>query len=245
MNRTEASSLFPVSLLVLALVLSGCSPAAKATSATTPVIGTTETAPAAPATASTETPAATTTPAPGIGSISTRPSDGMKMMYVPQGEFTMGSDAGAPAERPAHTVSLDAFWMDQTEVTNAMYQLCVDAGACKPPVAKSSFKRHTYYGDPQYDAYPVMAVNWDSAKAYCEWAGARLPTEAEWEKAARGTDARSYPWGERAGCSLTNTNGCQGDTSAVGNYEKGKSPFGIYDMAGNVAEWTADSFDAK
>lgn len=243
MHPLKSLAIPPLSVLVLALALSGCAPAAPSAPTEALVEQAADTAPA-PTMTATQAPSPTATPAPGIGSTSTRAADGMQMMYVPQGEFTMGNDAGLAPERPAHPVTLDAFWIDRTEVTNSMYRSCVEAGACKPPLAKSSFHRNTYYGDPQYDAYPVIAVNWDSARTYCEWAGARLPTEAEWEKAARGADARTYPWGETAGCKLANTNGCKGDTSAVGSYAEGQSPFGLYDMAGNVLEWTADWFDA-
>lgn len=242
MTRTTSACV----LAVLAIALSACSPGAKAVPGTEAAPAATSKVTAATSTvAPTNTAVGTEAPTLGTGSISTRTADGMKMSYVPAGEFTMGSDAGTPAERPAHTVSLDAFWIDQTEVTNGMYRLCVEAGACQPPLAKSSFKRHSYYGDPQYDAYPVITVDWDSARAYCAWAGARLPSEAEWEKAARGTDGRTYPSGDTTSCSVANTNGCQGDTSAAGNYAAGVSPFGVYDMAGNVLEWTADWYDAK
>ena len=244
-NGTKLSTLLMLVLTVLAMTLSSCGTAPAAQPSALPATGTISPATAVPTAAVTDTPAPTATPALDIGSTLVREADSMTMMYVPQGEFTMGSDAGPTVERPAHKVTLDAFWIDQIEVTNAMYQVCVTAGACKPPLAKSSFKRHTYYGDPQFDGFPVMAVNWDSATAYCTWAGARMPTEAEWEKAARGTDERIYPWGETAGCDFANTNRCKGDTEAAANYETGKSPFGLYDMAGNVLEWTADWFDAK
>ena len=169
------------------------------------------------------------------------------MALVPAGEFTMGDDHGPEDERPAHVVYLDAFDIDIYEVTNKQYKACVDAGICQPPVYSGSSTHSSYYGNSQYEDYPVIYVNWDMANTYCgTWRGADLPTEAQWEKAARGTDARTYPWGEEVpDCSTANywslTYGvCVGDTDAVGSYESDKSPYGIYDMAGNVSEWVAD-----
>jgi formylglycine-generating enzyme required for sulfatase activity len=122
----------------------------------------------------------------------------------------------------------------------------VTTGVCAPPhYIKSDFRRN-YYGNPEFDNFPVIYVNWNMAKTYCDWRGARLPTEAEWEKAARGTDGRSYPWGEGIGCNKANYDGdpdlasyCIGETAEVGSYEDGKSPYGLYDMAGNVFEWVS------
>ncbi len=117
-------------------------------------------------------------------------------MYVPAGEFTMGSDNGEGDEKPVHTVYLDAFWIDQTEVTNKQYQACVDAGTCEPPSDASSSTHPSYYENPEFDNYPVIYVNWDKANRYCEvWAGGDLPTEAQWEKAARGTNGIFIPGG--------------------------------------------------
>jgi serine/threonine-protein kinase len=206
------------------------------------------------------TPAATLTPEPalGIGSTQISPIDNMVQVYVPAGSFQMGSDAGDSNEKPVHPVTLDAFWIDRTEVANAMYALCVEAGKCPPPFSPKSDTRNSYYGDAQYDNYPVIYVTWDNANAYCDWAGRRLPTEAEWEKAARGTDERTYPWGNEqpAGNLLnfadSNTNfdwsdrtvdDGYADTSPVGNYPDGASPYGALDMAGNVWEWVNDWYD--
>jgi formylglycine-generating enzyme required for sulfatase activity len=169
------------------------------------------------------------------------------MRLVPAGEFTMGSDSDGDPRNSAHGVYLEAFYMDRYEVTNAHYERCVMAGACKPPHAAESYFRDSYYGDSQYDSYPVVNVDWYMARTYCEmWRGARLPTEAEWEKAARGTDGRTYPWGEGISCDQANYDGdpdydlyCAGDTSEVGRYERGQSPYGLYDMAGNVFEWVS------
>jgi serine/threonine-protein kinase len=185
------------------------------------------------------------------------------MVLVPAGAFTMGdsaSDAQAACERanshcpsdyfpdegPAHSVTLSAYYIDKTEVTNAMYAQCVDAGGCTAPVSSSSATRSYYFGNSQFDNYPVINVTWFDARAYCGWAGKRLPTEAEWEKAARGTDGRVYPWGDaNPSCSIANyfrynIGVCKGDTTAVGSYPGNISPFGALDMAGNVWEWTAD-----
>ena len=182
------------------------------------------------------------------------------MVLVPAGEFVMGSPEGEgdDDEHPQRSVYLDAFYIDKYEVTNAEYRECVDAGYCDPPSENSSWTRDSYYGNPEYDNYPVIYVTWDDAKAYCEWKGKRLPTEAEWEKAARGTDGWTYPWGNSASDG-SKANTCDvncefeykdssvddgyADTAPVGHYEAGKSPYGAYDMAGNVWEWVADWHD--
>jgi formylglycine-generating enzyme required for sulfatase activity len=160
-----------------------------------------------------------------------------EMVLIPAGPFTMGSDNGALDEKPVHTVNLPAFYMDKYEVTNALYKACVEASGCSKPQDTAR------YNDSKYANHPVVYVDWDQAKAYCEWRGARLPTEAEWEKAARGTDGRTYPWGEGIGCDKANYSSCKSDTTLVDSYKNGKSPYGLYDMAGNVWEWTADWYD--
>jgi serine/threonine-protein kinase len=183
----------------------------------------------------TPTPTPLPTATPGIGSTSISPKDGMLLLYVPSGGFTMGSKEGSGNEFPDHTVFLDAFWIDRTEVTDGMYALCVAEGACQPPVNSN------YYGIPEFDNNPVTNVDWNMAQAYCGWAGRRLPTEAEWEKAARGTDGRYYPWGNEApNADLLNYGLNVGVTTAVGSYPAGASPYGALDMAGNVWEWVAD-----
>jgi formylglycine-generating enzyme required for sulfatase activity len=173
-------------------------------------------------------------------------SHGETLVYVPKGEFTMGSDNGASDEKPVHTVYLDAFWIDQFEVTNKQYQACVDAGMCEPPSFASSITHPNYYGNPEFDDYPVLYVNWDKANRYCEvWAGGDLPTEAQWEKAARGTEAFTYPWGNaQPNKDLLNYNQNFGDTTQVGSYGSGKSPYNAYGMAGNVWEWVNDYYQS-
>jgi serine/threonine-protein kinase len=198
----------------------------------------------APAPTHTATPRPTSTPTPGIGSTLTRKQDGMLMVYVPAGPFEMGSNNGDSDEKPVHTVSLDAFWMDQTEVTNAMYALCAQAGVCDPP------GNTTYYRDGAYGNHPVVSVNWQQASDYCAWAGSRLPTEAEWEKAARGgLEGKKHPWGDEAPtCQAGARNGaqysgCSGRTVSVGTFQP--NGYGLYDMAGNVWEWVADWYSAN
>jgi formylglycine-generating enzyme required for sulfatase activity len=172
---------------------------------------------------------------------------GVMMRLVPAGEFTIGSDSDSDNRNLEHRVYLDAFYMDKYEVTNAQYAECMTAGVCAPPHFTKSDFRESYYGNLEYDQFPVIYVDWYMARAYCEtWRGARLPTEAEWEKATRGTDGRSYPWGEGISCEQANYDGdpdlasfCVGETSEVGSYESGQSPYGLYDIAGNVFEWTS------
>jgi len=184
-----------------------------------------------------------------VGSSMVREEDGMAMLYVPAGTFQMGTEASDPAvednETPQHPVTLDGFWIDRTEVTNAQYAGCVAAGACSPPYQSSSATLESYYDDSQYADYPVIRVTWDDAAAYCAWAGGRLPSEAEWEYAARGPEAFVYPWGnDPLDEALLNYNKQIGDTTPVGSYAEGASWVGALDMAGNVAEWVNDWYAA-
>ena len=216
-----------------------------------------------------------------LGDTFARSSDGMALVYVPAGEFQMGSDRegicyarklcqqyggkGAIAtcgtaafanEQPAHTVELSAFWIDRTEVTNGQYRRCVEAGACSPPDQTGSYTREAYFGEPGFDDYPVIWVTWQQATDYCSWAGSRLPTEAEWEYAARGPQSWIFPWGNDL--NLSRLNYCDAscatgvtdqlfddgypETAPVGSFPTGVSWCGALDMAGNVREWIGDWF---
>ena len=163
---------------------------------------------------------------------------GVEMVLVPEGKFTMGSDIGPSIEQPAHTVFLDTYYIDKFEVTNVQYKVCVGEGVCEQPTDTTNFN------NSDYAQHPVVWVDWNMARTYCEWRGARLPTEAEWEKAARGTDGRTYPWGEKLDSTYANYGKRINNTTSVGEYPKGVSPYGAYDMAGNAWEWVDDWFDA-
>ena len=198
----------------------------------------------ATANAWTPIPTITATPNLRIGSTRIREMDGMVQVYVPAGEFIMGSEVGRPEESPVHEVYLDAYWIDQTEVTNGMYEQCVASGVCDLLASDSSRTNIRYYGNEEFSDYPVVNVNWHQANTYCEWVGGRLPSEAEWEKAARGVDGQTYPWGNGyANYLRLNYNKALGDTNKAGSYPEGVSPFGALDMAGNVFEWVADWYD--
>ncbi len=179
------------------------------------------------------------------GEVEVSDKDGMRLHYVPAGEFVMGNDAGWAAQKPEHEVDLEAYWIDETEITNQMYGRCVQAGGCAAPSDVSSYTRDQYYPQAAFADYPVVHVSWADADRYCRWAGRSLPSEAQWEKAARGTDRRLYPWGNSApGKELLNNFDVSflEDTVEVGSYPEGVSPYGALDMAGNVWEWTADWF---
>jgi formylglycine-generating enzyme required for sulfatase activity len=219
------------------------------------------------------------TPKPGIGSKQVSAKDGMVMVFVPEGNFQMGSNDDSDYEKPTHTVWLDAFWIDQTEINNTQFEKFV---------IESNYKTDAEFADWSYvfdmssgkwtkvsganwrhpqghtsnleglENHPVAYMSWNDASAYCKWAGRRLPSEAEWEKAARGTDNRIYPWGNQKpgrnllnfadknitlGWADKNTDDGYPFTSPVGHYPEGASPYGALDMAGNVWEWVNDWFD--
>jgi len=189
-----------------------------------------------------------------VGDTWTRPADGMVMVYVPAGEFDMGSTEGDDDEQPVHTVALDGFWIDRTEVTHAQYERCVAAGACRPRTFSGSGTRDLYFGDGAYADYPAIYVTWYQADIYCRWTGGRLPREAEWEYAARGPDGWVFPWGDAfdgtrlnycdANCDRNWADETADDGYAniapVGSFPAGSSWCGALDMAGNVWEWVAD-----
>ena len=173
-----------------------------------------------------------------IGKTWKSPVDGADLKCIPGGEFLMGSKAidafAYPNEVPQHTVFLDAFWMDVHEVTNDMYAQCVKTGSCIEPI-----ERISQYREAEHSKEPVV-VAWEQARSYCIWAGRRLPTEAEWEKAAHGLETPIYPWGDLIDCKRANYAGCVGEPVPVGSYPESASPYGMLDMAGNVWEWVSD-----
>ena len=169
----------------------------------------------------------------------------------------MGDDGGLEDERPAHRVFVSAFRIDRLEVSVGRYERCVRAGACTLPETAGSETRPDYFTSPRYRKHPVVGVTWRQAVAYCRWRRARLPTEAEWEKAARGTDGRLYPWGSRFDPARLNycdrrcrlpwrdrgyDDGSE-DTTPVDAHPAGASPYGALELAGNVWEWVADRYD--
>jgi len=175
--------------------------------------------------------------------VRTMGKDQAEMVLIPAGEFVMGIDKGDPAEGPAHKVYLDAYWIDRYEVTNAQYMKFMEATRHAPPAS---------WGSPKLNEadQPVVGVSWEDAAAYAKWAGKRLPTEAEWEKAARGGgrsgESQIYPWGSRWDERKANTaEAVLGKTSGVKTLPEGASPFGVLHMAGNAAEWVADWYDAE
>jgi formylglycine-generating enzyme required for sulfatase activity len=174
--------------------------------------------------------------------VSPRPPEG-SMVSIPAGEFTMGSQDGDVDERPAHKVQVNAFSMDVYEVTVGQYAEFLRSGEARAPLDWKTMNQSAY------QKRPVSNVDWGDAAAYCKWAGKRLPTEAEWEKAARGTDGQLYPWGNDPPTPLHANYGKTGShnyeaLAPVGSFEAGKSLYGVYDMAGNAWEWVSDWYDS-
>jgi formylglycine-generating enzyme required for sulfatase activity len=195
---------------------------------------------------------------PGLGNTWARPADGMRMVYVPGGTFPMGSSEDDPEARPdewpQHRVTLEGFWIDQTEVTNAQFLQFLNEHGNRGPrgatmiVLDQGYTRISQVGDrfvaPEVAFQrPVVMVTWHGAVAYCAWAGGRLPSEAEWEYAARGPEGSRYPWGnDPPTCDLANYGTCIGVPVQVGSRPAGASWCGALDMAGNVWEWVSDWF---
>jgi len=197
-------------------------------------------------------------PTPYPGTMRINAVDGAEILYIPEGTFLMGltpeqiavlrSLCNTPAceklyraSSPAHLVTVGPYWIYRTEVSNAMYARCVASGVCSPPSKRSSEKQSFYFGNPDFDNYPVTRVSWYQAQAYCRWAKGRLPTSAEWEFAARGTDGRLFSWGnEFPTKSRANLNEWYGDLLPVNAFSNYASPFGLLNTTGNVWEWVSD-----
>jgi formylglycine-generating enzyme required for sulfatase activity len=267
-GRSKLIGVFGISALVIAIagfaaVKLMASPAATAIPTETRVISrdtpvATDAAPVIPVTAkdsptpaqeaTVESAAPTATQASSNASSETLASEktddrGVEMVLVPAGEFPMGNNRGETYEQPAHQVNLDAYYIDKYEVTNKAYKACVDDGQCDAPKQLYFFEaapNKLYFGTSEYDNYPVIFVDWNMAKTFCQWRGARLPTEAEWEKAALGDTGNLYPWGKDLDCQKANYQKCVNRTSEVGYYPDGTSPYGVFDMTGNVWEWVSD-----
>ncbi|MCJ7625386.1 MAG: formylglycine-generating enzyme family protein [Anaerolineaceae bacterium] len=201
----------------------------------------------------TSVPTITLTSGLGVGSTQVSGQDGMIQAYVPAGEFEMGSLDEEGDEQPLHVVYLDAFWIDQTEVTNVMFANFlnemgnqVEGGATWLDAIKWAalieYQGGVWKPKEDMENYPVVEVTWYGAHAYCEWAERRLPTEAEWEKAARGTDGRTYPWGEGIECIHAQFGSCGGGLLPVGILPGGASPYDALDMGGNVWEFVSDTY---
>lgn len=234
----------------------GSAPAATATTQSQIIAALTAVAPT-----NTPTPLPTLQPTPTPAPLTSK--TGMLMVYVPGGVFRLGNDDGNPDQRPSILVNMDPYFMDETEVTNGQYAQCVADGVCRPPSRANASYHPLYYGSPDYDNYPVIFVDWNMADTFCRWRSARLPSEAEWERAAGYNPATLqrtfYPWGDEfngenlnycdANCSGEDQdasfNDQHRDTAPVKSYETGRSPLGVYDMLGNVMEWTADWYDRK
>jgi len=173
------------------------------------------------------------------------------MVLVPAGPFVMGRNDRAPNEYPAHTVTLNDYYIDQFETNNLSFaEFLNEMGnqfegnanwiEVNDPDLRIHLVDNVWQVDAGFENYPMNEVTWYGARAYCLWRGGRLPTEAEWEKAARGTDGRTFPWGEDISCDLANFAGCVHASVPVDSYPDGVSPYGAYNMAGNVMEWVED-----
>ncbi len=185
------------------------------------------------------TPEPTATPQPTVLPDEIEDSHLVPMVLVPAGDFIMGADDDQVAAMPAHTVYLDAYYIDVFEVSQTRYKECLEAGGCELTAGTGELLNR-----PVWDEHPMMDITWYDAQEYCEWRGGSLPTEAQWEKAARGTDQRRFPWGdEPITCERARTGECGWMTAPVGSHPEGASPYGVNDMAGNAWEFVFDWYD--
>jgi formylglycine-generating enzyme required for sulfatase activity len=273
-NQSKASAAHLTILFILIVLIAGCAPQVPLAGTSTPTAQPQSNVPLA-------------TPTPAMGSIQVSPKDDMVMVFVPAGEFEMGGQYDDPSSFPVHTVYLDAFWIDQTEVTNEMFAKFMDSSGYVTDAEKAGFSNEFRPADQQLiweevkglawnhpdgensnisgiQEHPVVHVSWNDANAYCTWADRRLPTEAEWEKAASWNELAGekyrYPWGNDFDGTLLNfcdkncpvefaaeTSWDDGytETSPVGSFPDGASPYGALDMSGNVFEWVADWYGAN
>jgi formylglycine-generating enzyme required for sulfatase activity len=262
-DQDQEAAAVPISISTLtASVTPTIEPSASATHTALPTATATNTI--LPTASATTPPTQTPSPSPTDTPVghSRNLKDNAELIYIPPGEFLMGSDRKDDpffwgAEGPMHQVSLEGYWIYRFEVTNSMYQACVAERACPKPGILRFASVAEYYGNPKYDDYPVVNVTYGDAASYCRWSGGRLPTEAEWEKAARGTDGRLFAWGNEPPtgdlanlcdqhCTqewkVSTINDGYRETAPVGSYPKGASPYGVLDMSGNVWEWVFDWF---
>lgn len=256
-NKMNSKIFTALAVLLNLFILQACTPneapiPTETAEIVTPTASLAPSATTTPTTAPTATPEPTLTKAYKAGDLEIREQDGMEMVYVPAGSFEMGSDSEFNDEQPLRKITLDAFFIDKYEVSNGQYQKCLDAGACTEPGNLTTPSQESYFANPDFADYPVVYVDWAQAQGYCQWVGGDLPSEAQWEKAARGTDGRQFPWGnegpdthftygaEDFPVDYANFDDYEGDLMPVGSYPKGVSPFGALDMAGNVWEWTRD-----
>ena len=187
----------------------------------------------------TNTPEPTATPQPTVLPNEIVDAHNVSMVLVPSGEFFMGADDDQVAAMPRHIIYLDAFYIDVFEVSQTRYKECLEAGGCELTAGTGELLNR-----PVWDEHPMMDINWYDAQEYCEWRGGSLPTEAQWEKAARGTDERRYPWGnEPVTCERARYGECGWMTAPVGSHPAGVSPYGVHDMAGNAWEFIYDWYD--
>jgi eukaryotic-like serine/threonine-protein kinase len=248
-GRQEFRQLVPVTRLVQVVVVVTATPNRRVTAVLTPSATASSTTVETPTLTSTSTPFIIATRLEPVQPIATRISsvDEMVQVFVSAGEFVMGADIPSYPTILLHTFALDAFWIDQTEVTNAQFAAFLNlnrnefeenSGWFELANSQIEDSGNVYHVEEGYADYPATYVSWHGAAAYCDWAGRRLPNNAEWEKAARGSEGALFPWGDSAPtCQMANYQGCVGSASPVGSYPADFSPFGVHDMFGNLMEW--------